>query len=167
MQEAIEQAREGMIAPGGAHVGCVIVRDGKVIGRGFNEVEGRFDPSAHAEIVTMRKVCGDLQVTSLEGCTIYCTLQPCGMCTMACIWAGVSRIVYGATRDDVHSIYFASKHVDTDDHIRNAYRNDIEVVSGVLADECSAFYLKREDAAPPDTDPAHRPTVPAAESRQA
>jgi len=163
MRQAIEQARMGLAAPGGAHVGCVLVRDSEVIGRGYNEVEGQFDPTAHSEIVTMRRVCGELKVTTLEGCTLYCTLQPCGMCTMASIWAGISRIVYGAGRDDVNSIYFASRHVDTNDHIRNAYRDDIEVVSGVLADECSAFYLKKDEPAPDEADAAHAETVPAAE----
>ena len=165
MRQAIEQARLGLAAPGGAHVGCVLVRDGAVIGRGYNEVEGQFDPTAHSEIVTMRRVCGGLEVTTLEGCTLYCTLQPCGMCTMASIWAGISRIVYGAGRDDVNSIYFASRHVDTSDYIRNAYRDDIEVVSGVLAKECSAFYLKKDEPAPDDADAAHAETVPATKGR--
>jgi tRNA(Arg) A34 adenosine deaminase TadA len=59
------------------------------------------DPTAHAEIVAIRRLCAKLNTTNLKGYTIYCTLQPCGMCTMACLWAGISRIVYGAGRDDV------------------------------------------------------------------
>jgi len=166
MRAAIEQARLGMMTPGAAHVGCVIVKDGIIVGRGFNEVEGQHDPTAHSEIVAMRRLCAEWQVTSLEGCSLYCTLQPCGMCTMACIWAGISRIVYGATRQDVHSIYFASRHVDTHDHIRNAFRDDIEVIGGVLSEECSAFYVKKDEPAPTKDDPAHAPTVPAAEGHE-
>lgn len=143
----------------------MLVRDGVVIGRGYNEVEGHFDPTAHSEIVTMRRVCAELKVTTLEGCTLYCTLQPCGMCVMASIWAGISRIVYGGGRDDVNSIYFASKHLDTSDQIRNAYRDDIGVVSGVLSDECPEFYLEKDEPAPDETDAAHAETVPAAEGR--
>jgi tRNA(adenine34) deaminase len=161
MRGAIEQAQLGLRTPGGAHVGCVITKDDVIVGRGFNEVEGRFDPTAHSEVVAIRRLCAELKVTSLEGYTLYCTLQPCGMCTMACIWAGISRIVYGATRNDVNSIYFASRHVDTEEHIWNAYRDDIEVVSGVLADECSKLYLKKDEPAPNHPDPAHAPTVTA------
>jgi tRNA(adenine34) deaminase len=53
--------------------------------------------------------------TSLEGATLYCTLQPCGMCTMACLWAGISRVVYGARRREVHAVYFESRHSDSID----------------------------------------------------
>ena len=161
MQLAIDQARLGMITPGGAHVGCVITRDGALVASGFNEVEGLYDPTAHSEIVTIRRLCKDWQVTSLRGCTLYCTLQPCGMCTVACIWAGISRIVYGATRNDVNSIYFAERHSDTTDYLRDAFRSDIELAAGVLDHECSALYVKKDEPAPPDADPAHAPTVAA------
>lgn len=161
MQLAIEQARLGLRTPGGAHVGCVVTREGALVAGGFNEVEGRFDPTAHSEIVTIRRLCADWQVTSLEGCTLYCTLQPCGMCTVACIWAGISRIVFGATRSDVHSIYFAERHANTADYLRDAFRSDIQLTSGVLAAECSALYLKKREAAPENADPAHQPTVAA------
>jgi tRNA(adenine34) deaminase len=161
MQLAIEQARLGLSTPGGAHVGCVITRNGELVASGFNEVEGSFDPSAHSEIVTMRRLCKQWQVTNLAGCTLYCTLQPCGMCTVACIWAGISRIVYGATRNDVNSIYFAESHANTADYLRDAFRSDIELTSGVLAEECSAFYVKKREATPPGADPAHAPTTAA------
>lgn len=161
MRLAIEQARIGLATPGGAHVGCIITRNGEGVASGFNEVEGRHDRTAHSEIVTIRRLCAEWQVTSLAGCTLYCTLQPCGMCTVACIWAGVSRIVYGATRNDVHSIYFAERHANTVDYLRDAFRSDIELTGGVLDEECAALYVKKEEPAPPEADPAHAPTVAA------
>ena len=161
MQLAIEQARLGLATPGGAHVGCVITRDGELVASGFNQVEGLFDPTAHSEIVTIRRLCREWQVTSLRGCTLYCTLQPCGMCTVACIWAGVSRIVFGATRNDVNSIYFAERHANTADYLRDAFRSDIELSGGVLDEECSALYVKKDEAPPPETDPAHEATITA------
>ena len=75
------------------------------------------------------------------------------MCTMACLWAGVSRIVYGAARNDVNSVYFESRHFDTADFIHQAFRDDLDVKGGVLSEECATFYLKPEDTAP--SDPAH------------
>ena len=162
MRLAIEQARLGLATPGGAQVGCVIVRDGELVASGFNQVEGLHDPTAHSEIVTIRRLCAEWQVTSLRGCTLYCTLQPCGMCTVACIWAGISRLVFGATRSDANSIYFAERHANTVDYLRDAFRSDIELTGGVLDEECSALYVKKDEAPPPEkSDPAHAPTVAA------
>jgi tRNA(adenine34) deaminase len=118
------------------------------------------DPTAHAEIVAIRKLCLKLNTTDLKGYTIYCTLQPCGMCTMACLWAGISRIVYGAGRDDVHHIYFESRHNNTVDFIRDAFRNDLRIDGGVLAAECAVLYAKTNDDVSEQESPAHANTAP-------
>jgi tRNA(adenine34) deaminase len=76
----------------------------------------------------------------LRGATLYSTLQPCGMCTMASIWSKVGRVVFGAGRDDVHPMYFEARHVDTLAFIADAYRDDIEIEGGCLADECAELY---------------------------
>jgi tRNA(adenine34) deaminase len=148
MRLAIEQAQKGDQTPGAGEVGCVIVRDGEVLAAGHNEAELRHDPTAHAEIVTLRKLGEKLQRTDFHGCTLYCTLQPCGMCSVACIWAKITRIVYGATRNDVHSMYFDAKHLNTADLIRDAFREDVEIIGGVLADECAQFYYRPNDHPP-------------------
>jgi tRNA(adenine34) deaminase len=158
MRLAIEQARQGQQIPGGAVVGAVLVQDGVVRCAGFNESEMRHDPTAHAEMVVMRRLCAELETGSLEGFTLYCTLQPCGMCTMACLWAGISRIVYGAGRSDVNAIYFESRHANTADFIRDALRDDLQVEGKVLAAECSVFYARKGARVPGKTDPAHEPT---------
>ena len=82
-----------------------------------------------------------LQYHELRGATLYSTLQPCGMCTMATIWAKIGRIVFGAGRDDVHPMYFEDRHLDTLDFIRDAYRDDLMLQGGVLAAECAALYV--------------------------
>jgi tRNA(adenine34) deaminase len=158
MAAALEQARVGQQTPGGAQVGCVLVEDGEIVCSSFNEGDLQYDPTAHAEMVGIRRLCGERKSTSLKGITVYCTLQPCGMCTMACLWAGVSRIVYGAGRDDVNSVYFESRHFDTADFIHKAFRDDLDVKGGVLLEECTAFYLKPDELAPGD--PAHDVTSP-------
>ena len=160
MRLALEQARLGRDTPGGAEVGAVLVRNGDLLCSGFNEGDLRHDPTAHAEMVTLRRFCAETQTMNLAGCTVYCTLQPCGMCTMACLWAGVSRIVFGAGRRDVSHIYFESRHNSTVDFIRDAFRNDLIIEGGVLAAECAALYASPTDPVP-DTDPAHASTQPA------
>lgn len=158
MRLAIEQARKGDRQPGAGEVGAVLVKDGVVICTAFNEGELRNDPTAHAEIVLIRRACGQWKRSDLRGCTLYCTLQPCGMCTMACLWAGISRIVYGAGRNDVNAVYFESRHANSIDFIRDAFRDDLQVDGEVLADECSRFYARKDASVPGKTDPAHEPT---------
>src|SRR4051812_26357607 len=150
MRLAIEQAIIGDSTPGAGEVGCVIVRDGHVLAAGHNEADLTHDPTAHAEIVTLRKLGQTLQSTAFTGCTLYCTLQPCSMCTVACVWAKIGRIVYGATRNDVHSMYFDTKHINCADLISDAFREDLEIVGGVLALECAKFYYKPQDNPPPE-----------------
>src|SRR6202034_1218241 len=92
MQRAIGQARKGDLRPGGSPIGCVIVREGNILAEGYNEQELRHDPTAHAEIATIRRACDRLKADDLRGATLYSTLQPCGMCSMASIWAKIGRI---------------------------------------------------------------------------
>ena len=148
MRRAIELARIGADKPGAAPIGCVIVRDGAILGEGHNEVDIRHDPTAHAEIVTMQRVGNALGSADFRGATLYSTLQPCGMCSMASIWARIGRIVYGAGREDVHSMYFEDRHLGTIDFIADAFRNDIELIGGVLATECAALYYAPDDNPP-------------------
>lgn len=137
--------------PATAPIGCVIVRDGAVIGAAHNECDTLHDATAHAEMVAFRKAgatvadagnpCGEIR-----GATLYSTLQPCSMCTMASIWVKVGRIVYGAGRDDVHRMYFEARGIDTLDFVTRAYRDDLAVEGGVLRAECARLYY------PPDAD---------------
>jgi tRNA(adenine34) deaminase len=161
MRLAIDQGYKGNTRPGGGEVGAVLVKDGVVAYHGFNEADHLHDPTAHAEMIAIRRLCAELKSTTLHGYTLYCTLQPCGMCTMACLWAGISRIVFGAGRDDVHAVYFESRHNDTVDFIRDAFRNDLEITGGVLVSECAKLYSKPEDSVSMSDDPAHGDTEPA------
>ena len=94
----------------------------------------------------------------LKGCTLYCTFQPYGMRSLACVWAGITRIVYGATRATVNSVYFEMRHADTADFIRDCFRDDLEIRSGVLEPECSSFYAKPEEPAAGKETAAHQST---------
>lgn len=146
MREAIAVARSKGSDPASSPLGCVIVRDGKVISAERNQTQELPDATAHAEMMAIRRACEGIGEMELRDATLYSTLQPCGMCTMASIWSKVGRVVYGAGRDDVHRMYFEAKHIDTLDFITEAYRDDIEVTGGCLREECAKLYY------PPDAD---------------
>ncbi|MBS0640684.1 MAG: nucleoside deaminase [Proteobacteria bacterium] len=148
MRRALELARRGEAGDGTNPIGCVIVRDGAVIGEGCNEVDVHHDPTAHAEIVAMRRAGAHLACDELRGAVLYTTLQPCGMCTMASIWAKIGRIVFGAGRDDVHKMYFEDRHLDTVDFIRDSFRDDLALEGGLMARECAALYVGPDEDVP-------------------
>lgn len=84
----------------GGPFGAVVVKDGKIIAKGANNVTFNNDPTAHAEIVAIRAACSELNNFQLTGCDIYCSCEPCPMCLGAIYWARPSRIFYAATRED-------------------------------------------------------------------
>jgi guanine deaminase len=96
------QVRSGQGGPFGA----VIVRDGQVIGEGCNEVTSSNDPTAHAEVVAIRRACEALRTFSLAGATIYASCEPCPMCLAAIYWARLSRLVFANTRAEAAAIGF-------------------------------------------------------------
>ena len=103
---AVDLARQGVAQSEGGPFGCVIVKDGQVIGRGNNKVISTHDPTAHAEVVAIRDACRHLNSHQLSGCTIYTSCEPCPMCLGAIYWARPDRIVYACTREDAASINF-------------------------------------------------------------
>lgn len=100
MRRAIALAREGMLAGAGGPFGCVIVRAGKILAEGHNRVLVTHDPTAHAEIVTIRAACNRVGHFELPGCDLYTSCEPCPMCLGAAHWARVDRIFFAATRED-------------------------------------------------------------------
>lgn len=145
MLEALAVATLRGKDPASTPIGCVIVHDGRVIGSAHNECQTLHDATAHAEMVAFRRAGMELTDADnlggeLRGATLYSTLQPCGMCTMASIWSKIGRIVFGAGRDDVHKSYFEARHVDTLDFIAKAYRDDLTFTSGVLRGACVELY---------------------------
>jgi guanine deaminase len=106
LREAIELARQGLLAGLGGPFGCVIVRDGQVVGRGCNEVTSSNDPTAHAEIVAIRDACRQLGNYQLSDCVLYASCEPCPMCLGAIYWARPKRVVYAATREQAAAAGF-------------------------------------------------------------
>jgi tRNA(Arg) A34 adenosine deaminase TadA len=106
MQRAIELARNGMRGGDGGPFGAVVVRDGEIIGEGWNRVLATNDPTAHGEVVAIRDACGKGNTFSLDGCEIYTTGQPCPMCLGAIHWARIRAIYYGFSIADAAEIGF-------------------------------------------------------------
>lgn len=106
LREAIELARRGVAAGLGGPFGCVIVRDGQVVGRGCNAVTSSNDPTAHAEIVAIRDACRQLGNYQLSDCVLYASCEPCPMCLGAIYWARPKRVVYAATREQAAAAGF-------------------------------------------------------------
>lgn len=100
MQEAIRISREMMRQGEGGPFGAVIVKNGQIVGRGWNTVTTTNDPTAHAEIVAIRDACQRLGDFRLAGCDIFTSCEPCPMCLSAIYWARMDRIYYGNTRKD-------------------------------------------------------------------
>ena len=113
-------------------VGAVIVKDGKIIARGHNLRERNNDPTAHAEIVAVRKACKKLKSWRLEGCTIYVTIEPCSMCAGTLLWARIKRIVYGAN-DPKGGALGSSYNLF---EVKNI-NHKVEITRGVLENRCA------------------------------
>ena len=106
LREAIALARAGAASGVGGPFGAVIVHEGRIVGRGQNQVTSTNDPTAHAEVVAIREACAALKRFHLAGATLYTSCEPCPMCLAAAYWAHVERIVYACTRDDAAAIGF-------------------------------------------------------------
>jgi tRNA(adenine34) deaminase len=133
MTEALRLAREGGSA-GEVPVGAVVVKDGEIIGRGFNAPISRHDPTAHAEIVALRDAARATGNYRLPGCELFVTLEPCVMCAGAIIHARISRVVFGA-RDPKTGA--SGSVVDLFGEQRLNFHATVK--EGVLAQECGAL----------------------------
>ena len=106
MQEAIKLSLESVEDGKGGPFGCVIVKDDKIIGRGSNQVTSSNDPTAHAEVVAIRKACKALKTFQLTGCEIYTSCEPCPMCLAAIYWARPDKLYYAGSKEDAAAIQF-------------------------------------------------------------
>jgi guanine deaminase len=106
LREAIRLSVENVERASGGPFGAVVVKDGEIIGYGANAVTATNDPTAHAEVVAIRRACVRLAAYTLEGCTLYSSCEPCPMCLAAAYWARMDAIYYAATQDDAAAVGF-------------------------------------------------------------
>ncbi len=106
MREAIQISIEKMRANQGGPFGAVIVRNGEVAGRGWNQVTSANDPTAHAEVTAIRDACRNLKTFQLSDCELYTSCEPCPMCLAATYWARLKKVYFGNSRTDAAQIGF-------------------------------------------------------------
>ena len=106
LDRAIALSRARMQANEGGPFGAVIMRDGQLLSEGWNKVTSALDPTAHAEVVAIRRACEAVGDFSLKGATLYSSCEPCPMCLAAAYWARIDRIVYANTREAAALIGF-------------------------------------------------------------
>ena len=145
MQQALELARHGA-TQGEVPVGALVVLDGKIIGRGFNQPITRHDPTAHAEVMALRDASTHVGNYRLPGSTLYVTVEPCAMCAGAIQHARIARVVYGTAEPKTGA---CGSVVDL--FAEDRLNHHAEVEGGLLADECadvvSSFFRRRREEA--------------------
>ncbi|UGQ48635.1 tRNA adenosine(34) deaminase TadA [Massilia endophytica] len=145
MREALAEARKAW-ALGEVPVGAVVVKDGEIIARGFNQPIAGHDPTAHAEIVALRAAAAVLGNYRLPGCELYVTLEPCVMCSGAMMHARLARVVYGAADPKTGACGSVVNLFE-----QERLNHHTETVAGVLAEECGnllkSFFTERRAAA--------------------
>ena len=130
MREAIKEARKAELKDE-VPIGCVIVKDGKIIARGHNLRESKQQSIAHAEIIAIQKACTKLHTWRLENCSLYVTLEPCPMCSGAILQSRIKEVVYGAKDPKGGCMASCMRIYD----IKGFYHYPT-VVDDILADEC-------------------------------
>jgi tRNA(adenine34) deaminase len=133
MGEALGEA-ETAAERGEVPVGCVVVHEGRIVGRGHNQTEMLRDATAHAEMLALTQAAEALGNWRLAGCTVYCTVEPCTMCCGAMVLSRVARLVYGAPDPKFGAV------VSIADVLGNPRHNHkVQVIGGVRADEAAAL----------------------------
>ena len=136
MTEALAEAKKGDLP-----FGAVIVKDEQIIIRGYNTTQTDNDVAAHGELNVLREFTkrNGYALDTLNGYTLYTTCEPCPMCAAACVWAGVSQIVFGASSKQVAKLGIKQIDLECKTVVDRSWQN-IEVVSGVLAEECLELF---------------------------
>ena len=129
MKEAIKLAEDNLITNVGGPFGAVVVKDGKIIGKGSNHVLKNNDPTAHAEIMAIKDACNNINSYDLSECIIYTSCYPCPMCLSAIIWSNIKKVYYGNTKEDAAKIGFRDDYIY--DYIKSNNEN-----KDILSLEC-------------------------------
>lgn len=111
MLEAVRLAQNGMDSGEGGPFGAIIVKNGKIVGRGNNKVTSTNDPTAHAEMVAIRDACKNLNSFQLDDCEIYTSCEPCPMCLAAIYWSRPKAVYYACTKEDAAMIGFDDNYI--------------------------------------------------------
>jgi tRNA(adenine34) deaminase len=133
MESALREAEQALKRKE-VPIGAVIVHEGKIIGRGYNQIESLQDPTAHAEMIAITAACAGLGNRRLEGCVLYVTLEPCAMCAGAIVQARIPRVVFGAF-DPKAGACGTLYNIVQDDRLNHR----VELVNGVSQERCAGL----------------------------
>ena len=139
MTRAIELSIEN-VNLGGGPFGSIIVKNDKVIAEGSNKVTLNNDPTAHGEIVAIRKACKSFNNFNLSGCELYSTCEPCPMCLSAIYWAHIEKVYYANTRNDAQKIDFDDSLIYSE-LLKNVKKRKISMVQMMRGEALKAFEL--------------------------
>lgn len=143
MRDAVDRALKARNESGKAGIAAAVLLDGVVIGRGENEVRLQSDPTKHAEMVALTEAGARLGSTDLSKCVMISTLQPCEMCLAAMRFAGINRVVFGATQEKVAEKYFVFPGLSVSDFQRAGEQFD--AIGGQMEDELLPLYIDGQE----------------------
>ncbi len=148
MKLAKDLAEDNLKTNVGGPFGACIVKDGQIIGKGSNHVLANNDPTAHAEVMAIRDACKNIGSYDLSGCELYTSCYPCPMCMSAIIWANISKIYYGNTKEDAEMIGFRDKFIyDTFDKLNKNEKSILDLKCIDREETIKTFndYMNKQD----------------------
>jgi tRNA(Arg) A34 adenosine deaminase TadA len=140
MARAIKLSIDGIHSGRGGPFGAVVVRDGKIVAEGMNQVTSTNDPTAHAEVVAIRQACAKLGVFELKDCELYASCEPCPMCLGAIYWARLSRVYFANSAEDAARIGFDDSFIYSEMKLPYSQRR-IPIVQIMRAEALTGFHL--------------------------
>lgn len=143
IKRAIALSEKGMNADAGGPFGALVVKNGEIIAEGFNQVTSSNDPTAHAEVVAIRKACEKLGAFQLDDCIIYTSCEPCPMCLGAIYWSRPKAIYYACTKEDAAEIGF-DDHFIYDEIDKNIEDRNVKFIN-LNREEGRVVFKKWED----------------------
>jgi len=144
MREAIRLSMENVQSDNGGPFGTIIVKNGKIIATGVNEVTKSNDPTAHAEMIAIRNACEKLNSFQLDGCDIYCSCEPCPMCLGAIYWARPKSIYFANSKKDAAEINFDDNVIFQE--IKLPIHERKLTTTQLLRDEAQSVFLKWQES---------------------
>ena len=144
MREAIRLSMENVQSGNGGPFGTVIVKNGKIIATGVNEVTKSNDPTAHAEMIAIRNACEKLNSVQLDGCDIYCSCEPCPMCLGAIYWARPKSIYFANSKKDAAEINFDDNFIYQE--IKLPIHERKLTITQLLRDEAQSVFLQWQES---------------------
>lgn len=141
MEAALQEAYEGIEKNHGGPFGAVVVKDGRIVGRGHNRVLYKKDPTCHGEMEAIRDACKNLETHDLTGCQLYTTAEPCPMCLGGILWSNIQEVYFGCDRIDTDRIGFR-------DDVFYEYldgKNDILSIRQIDHEKCLSLFEHYEE----------------------